>query len=96
MLESMDKTMLILAEDQQGMRKEQGVIKEKIEHIESDMVDMKFEIRELKFDVRELKSDMKEVKGELVEVNFKLDRKADRDDFQKMEKRVLHLEKVQS
>lgn len=87
MLENMNDGIKIIAEDQQEMKKDIKYIKNDVDVIKSDIDVMKGDINLLKGDVNVLKSDIAEIK-------FELKRKVSYDEFEKLEKRVVKLEKL--
>ena len=75
-----DAVMMLLEQVDNGV----GVIAESQQEIQKDVVELR----------AEFKQGMADVKEELSEIKFTLKRKVDYDEFKKLEKRVLRLERT--
>lgn len=86
-LENMDDGIKIIAEDQSSIKKNVKVMKSDIDNIKDNIVVMKSDIVIIKDDITVMKSDVADIK-------FELKRKVNYDEFEKLEKRVIRLEKL--
>ncbi|MCX6763521.1 MAG: hypothetical protein NTZ97_02195 [Candidatus Moranbacteria bacterium] len=86
MLENMNDGIRVIGEDQQDIKKDVRYIKNDMDVIKSDVDAIKGNINLMKSDINVLKSDVAEIK-------FELKRKVYYDEFEKLEKRVVKLEK---
>ncbi|EKE19771.1 MAG: hypothetical protein ACD_8C00109G0002 [uncultured bacterium] len=87
MIERFDDSLKILAENYVGMDQRMGRIENKLESVDNRLgnVENKLELVETKID---------RLQDDMVEVKFDLKRKVDAEQFEKLEKRVVKLEKI--
>lgn len=94
MLESLDDGIKIIAESQLSMGKDVQVLKEDVGEIKDRLGRVESDVEVLKDDVGEIKDRLGRVEDNVVEIKHKLSEKVDLADFQKLEKRLMRLEKV--
>jgi len=92
LVEDMRSDFKVLADGQQLLERKFDLMAEDVDEIKSDIVDMKRDIKELKTDVAVLKTDVAQLKSDMTEVKDELKVKAEKNDVQDHETRIVKLE----
>lgn len=94
LLENMSDGIEIIAEAQEGTQKSVVAIEKRLDKMDKkfDKIDKKFDKIDKRFDKIDGKIDT--MQSDITDIKFKVDKKVSYDDFKKLEKRVLHLERI--
>lgn len=101
MLENMSDGISVIAESQKDLSGQMNVIKDKVDNLEVkvDNLEVKVDVIDKRLTrveggVVEINERLIRVEEDVVDIKHKLPEKIDRDEFNKVEKRVLKLEKL--
>jgi chromosome segregation ATPase len=94
MLESLTDSINLIAEQHGEIMKSIGVINKRLDRIEArlDKIEARLDKIEDRLDKVELKTDM--MQKDITEIKHKLDNKIDKKEFEKVDKRVMKIEKL--